>query len=160
MALNMEKIAVTPYFRTYWIQHNITEMQSYGSAISDLYREGATYREERVILPKKQADEAALAQSAQAVTGLLSGAQETMAFTRLAPRTRRAAWPCWSRKFSRHGLAQPARSNSLRKSSSRADKPAQERTWKRESMWSRRRTPAWILLKTCDRRWKRPARRP
>jgi len=45
MVLNMEKIAVTPHFRTYWIQHNITEMQSYGSAISDLYREGATYRE-------------------------------------------------------------------------------------------------------------------
>src|SRR6476661_819566 len=58
MALNMEKIAVTPHFRTYWIQQNITEMQSYGSAIADLYRDGATYREERVILPKKQADEA------------------------------------------------------------------------------------------------------
>jgi hypothetical protein len=80
MALNMEKIAVTPHFRTYWIQHNITEMQSYGSAISDLYREGATYREERVILPKKQADEAALAQSAQVVTGLLSAVPKDYGF--------------------------------------------------------------------------------
>ena len=72
MVMNMEKIAVTPHFRTYWIQQNITEMQSYGSAISDLYREGPVYREERVILPKKPGDEAALAQSAQAVTTLLS----------------------------------------------------------------------------------------
>jgi hypothetical protein len=80
MVLNMEKIAVTPHFRTYWIQHNITEMQSYGAAISDLYREGPTYREERVILPKKQADEAALSQSAQAVTALLGAVPKDYGF--------------------------------------------------------------------------------
>jgi hypothetical protein len=85
MVLNMEKIAVTPHFRTYWIQHNITEMQSYGSAISDLYREGATYREERVILPKKQADEAALAQSAQAVTALLGAVPKDYGFYQAGP---------------------------------------------------------------------------
>lgn len=85
MVLNMEKIGVTPHFRTYWIQHNITEMQSYGSAISDLYREGATYREERVILPKKQADEAALAQSAQAVTALLSAVPKDYGFYQAGP---------------------------------------------------------------------------
>ncbi|HSK42783.1 MAG TPA: hypothetical protein VLA83_02730 [Candidatus Binatia bacterium] len=85
MVLNMEKIAVTPHFRTYWIQNNITEMQSYGSAISDLYREGATYREERVILPKKQADEAALNQSAQAVTGLLSAIPKDYGFYQAGP---------------------------------------------------------------------------
>jgi hypothetical protein len=85
MALNMEKIAVTPHFRTYWVQHNITEMQSYGSAISDLYREGATYREERVILPKKQAGEAALAQSAQAVTALLSTVPKDYGFYQTGP---------------------------------------------------------------------------
>ena len=71
MVMNMEKLAVTPHFRTYWIQRNITEMQSFGSAISDLYRDGAVYREERVVLPRKQADEAALTQSAQVVSGLL-----------------------------------------------------------------------------------------
>jgi hypothetical protein len=85
MVLNMEKIAVTPHFRTYWIQHNVTEMQSYGSAISDLYREGAAYREERVILPKKQADEAALAQSAQTVTGLLSAVPKDYGFYQVGP---------------------------------------------------------------------------
>lgn len=85
MVLNMEKIAVTPHFRTYWIQHNITEMQSYGSAISDLYREEATYREERVILPKKQGDEAALAQSAQAVTALLGALPKDYGFYQAGP---------------------------------------------------------------------------
>ncbi len=73
MAMNLEKIAVTPHFRTYWVQQNITEMQSYASAVSDLYREGTVYREERVILPKKpSADESELAQSAQAVSSLLA----------------------------------------------------------------------------------------
>ena len=85
MVMNMEKIAVTPHFRTYWIQQNITAMQSYGSAISDLYREGAVYREERVILPKVQADEAALAQSAQAVTTLLSAVPGDYGFYQAGP---------------------------------------------------------------------------
>lgn len=85
MVLNMEKVAVTPHFRTYWIQHNITEMQSYDSAISDLYREGATYREERVILPKKQADEAALAQETQAVTALLGAVPKDYGFYQAGP---------------------------------------------------------------------------
>jgi hypothetical protein len=85
MVLNTEKIAVTPHFRTYWIQHNITEMQSYSSAISDLYREGATYREERVILPKKQLDETSLAQSMQAVTGLLGSLPKNYGFYQVGP---------------------------------------------------------------------------
>ncbi|HLY98263.1 MAG TPA: hypothetical protein VKT33_04275 [Candidatus Angelobacter sp.] len=72
MVLHMEKVAVTPHFRTYWIQHNITQMQSYMAAVSDLYREGTVYREERVILPKKaNEDDAEIIQSAQAVTALL-----------------------------------------------------------------------------------------
>src|SRR4029077_17695774 len=72
MVMNMEKLSVTPHFRTYWIQNNITEMQSYLSAISDLYREGPVYREERVVIHKKPGDEAGLAQSAQTVSSLLS----------------------------------------------------------------------------------------
>ncbi len=81
MALNLEKIAVTPHFRTYWVQQNITEMQGYASAVSDLYREGAVYREERVILPKKpSADESELARSAQAVSSLLALAPKDCGF--------------------------------------------------------------------------------
>lgn len=83
MALHLEKIAVTPHFRTYWVQQNITEMQGYESAVSDLYREGATYREERVILPAKSSeDENALTQSTQAVTGLLSMVPKEYGFYR------------------------------------------------------------------------------
>ena len=85
MVMNMEKIAVAPHFRTYWIQNNITEMQSYSSAISDLYREGQVYREERVVLPKKQGDETALAQSAQAATNLLSAVPKDYGFYQVGP---------------------------------------------------------------------------
>jgi hypothetical protein len=80
MVMNLEKLAVTPHFRTYWIQRNVTEMQSYASAISDLYREGAIYREERVIIPKNQADEGVLAQSAQVVSSLLSSVPKDAGF--------------------------------------------------------------------------------
>jgi hypothetical protein len=82
MVMNLEKLAVTPHFRTYWIQRNITEMQSYSCAISDLFRQGQVYREERVIIPKNQGDEAALAQSAQAVSGLLSSVPKDVGFYR------------------------------------------------------------------------------
>jgi len=51
MVLNMEAIVKTPYFRTYWIQQNITEMKQYKSAVADLYRDADGLREERVLLP-------------------------------------------------------------------------------------------------------------
>jgi hypothetical protein len=86
MVLNMEKIAVTPHFRTYWVQQNITEMQSYAAAVNDLFREGAVYREERVILPKKAVeDENALLRTQQAVSNLLSFAPKDVGFYRAVP---------------------------------------------------------------------------
>jgi hypothetical protein len=54
MVLNLGKITVAPHFRSYWIQQNITEMAGYTSAVSDLYRQGRVYREERVLLRKVQ----------------------------------------------------------------------------------------------------------
>ncbi len=50
MVLNLEKIVSSPYFRSYWVQQNITEMKQYASAVSDLYRTGQSYREKRVLL--------------------------------------------------------------------------------------------------------------
>ena len=50
MVLNLDQIVRTPYFRSYWIQRNITEMKQYTSAVSDLYRTRDNYREERVLL--------------------------------------------------------------------------------------------------------------
>jgi hypothetical protein len=52
MVLNLEKLVPSPYFRSYWIQHNITEMKQYRCALSDLHRSSLTYREDRVLLRK------------------------------------------------------------------------------------------------------------
>jgi len=50
MVLNLEKIVPSPYFRSYWVQRNVTEMKQYASAVSDLYRNSQSYREERVLV--------------------------------------------------------------------------------------------------------------
>ena len=55
MVLNLEKIVPSPYFRSYWIQQNITDMKQYSAAISDLTLSGREYREERVLLRKTSA---------------------------------------------------------------------------------------------------------
>ena len=52
MVLNLEKIVPSPYFRSYWVQQNITDMKSYTAAVSDLFRSAKQYREERVLLKK------------------------------------------------------------------------------------------------------------
>lgn len=49
MVLNLNRLVPSPYFRSYWVQQNITEMKQYSSAVSDLYRTGQSYREERVL---------------------------------------------------------------------------------------------------------------
>jgi hypothetical protein len=88
MLLNLEKIASTPHFRTYWVQQNITEMQSYSVAVTDLYRDGAVYREERVILAKKPLDdENALRQVANSVSDLVALVPKGEGFYRAAPVT-------------------------------------------------------------------------
>jgi hypothetical protein len=52
MVLNLEKIVPSPYFRTYWVQQNITDLTQYAAAISDLFRSDQQYREERVLIRK------------------------------------------------------------------------------------------------------------
>jgi hypothetical protein len=73
MVLNMKKIGVEPHFRTYWVQQNLTEMQSYAAAVSDLYCRGNVYREERVLLRKKapEHDDPTQKESTHAVGSLL-----------------------------------------------------------------------------------------
>jgi hypothetical protein len=64
MALNMTKIVPSPYFRSYWIQQNITELKQYSAALSDLYLTPESFREERVLIasnPDKEAVSADLA---------------------------------------------------------------------------------------------------
>jgi hypothetical protein len=53
MVLNLEKLVPSPYFRTYWVQQNLTDMKQYSSAVSDLFRKGNEYREERVLILRK-----------------------------------------------------------------------------------------------------------
>jgi hypothetical protein len=52
MVLNLEKIVRSPYFRSYWIQQNITDTKQYSAAISDLTLSDKEYREERTLLRK------------------------------------------------------------------------------------------------------------
>ena len=56
LVLNLEKIVPSPYFRTYWIQRNITDTSAYRAAVSDMFLSPAEYREERVLLKKQEGD--------------------------------------------------------------------------------------------------------
>jgi hypothetical protein len=55
MVLNLEKIVPSPYFRSYWVQQNITDLKQYTAAISDLALSGQEYQEERILLRKTPA---------------------------------------------------------------------------------------------------------
>ena len=46
MVLNLDKIVPSPYFRSYWVQQNVTDMRAYTAAVSDLFRSKQEYREE------------------------------------------------------------------------------------------------------------------
>jgi hypothetical protein len=71
MTLNLEKIVRTPYFRSYWIQQNVTEMKQYRSAVADLYMDSDNFREERVLLPKTPQEKATALGDLSALTSLL-----------------------------------------------------------------------------------------
>ena len=55
MTLNLAKIVPSPYFRSYWVQQNITEMKQYAAAVCDLDRTPDGLREDRVLLPAEGA---------------------------------------------------------------------------------------------------------
>jgi hypothetical protein len=71
MTLNLEKIVPSPYFRSYWVQRNITEMKQYRSAVADLFMDTGDFREERVLLPRSPQENAASATNLDALTALL-----------------------------------------------------------------------------------------
>ena len=79
MVLDLDKIVRTPYFRSYWVQNNITEMKQYTAAVGDLYRSGQSYREERVLLRREgvtlppRATSVGSGQSRSSGRGLLHG---------------------------------------------------------------------------------------
>jgi hypothetical protein len=57
MVLDLEKLVPNGYFRTYWVQQNISDLSQYSAAVSDLFRSSAQYREERVLIRKKKLEE-------------------------------------------------------------------------------------------------------
>jgi hypothetical protein len=71
MVLNLEKIVPSPYFRSYWVQQNITDMKQYGAAVSDLFLSGKEYREERVLVKKSSPTAEALADAGPAAVAEL-----------------------------------------------------------------------------------------
>ncbi len=56
MVLNLDRIVPLPYFRSYWVQQNITEMKQYRAAVSDLRLGPAAFQEERALLLKSTDD--------------------------------------------------------------------------------------------------------
>jgi hypothetical protein len=71
MTLNLEKIVRTPYFRSYWIQANVSEIKQYQSAVADLYTDADAFREERVLLPKSAPAESINTTDLASLTALL-----------------------------------------------------------------------------------------
>ncbi|MGB8013400.1 MAG: hypothetical protein WCF68_17445 [Terriglobales bacterium] len=60
MVLNLEELVPNGYFRTYWVQQNITDLKQYSASASDLFRSGKQYREERVLIKKGEPKQASL----------------------------------------------------------------------------------------------------
>ncbi|HYM75341.1 MAG TPA: hypothetical protein VE377_05120 [Candidatus Dormibacteraeota bacterium] len=59
MVLDLQTLVPNGYFRTYWVQQNITELSQYSAAVSDLFRSDKRYREERVLIRKKEQEQPA-----------------------------------------------------------------------------------------------------
>jgi hypothetical protein len=70
MVLDLEKLVPNGYFRTYWVQQNITDLVQYSAAVTDLFRSSRQYREERVLIRKKEPQEAASADGLAAAAEL------------------------------------------------------------------------------------------
>jgi hypothetical protein len=70
MVLNLQTLIPNGYFRSYWVQQNITDLSRYSAAVSDLFRSAKEYREERVLIRKKEPAQAASADSLASTTEL------------------------------------------------------------------------------------------
>lgn len=70
MVLDLQTLVPNGYFRTYWVQQNITDLSQYSAAVSDLFRSGKEYREERVLIRKKEAAQTASPDSLAATADL------------------------------------------------------------------------------------------
>jgi len=71
MVLDLGKLVPNGYFRTYWVQQNITDLSQYSAAVSDLFRDGKQYREERVLIRKQEKEKEASAEGLSAAADLV-----------------------------------------------------------------------------------------
>ena len=71
MVLDLGKLVPNGYFRTYWVQQNITDLSQYSAAVSDLFRDSKQYREERVLIRKQEKEKEASAEGLAAAADLV-----------------------------------------------------------------------------------------
>jgi hypothetical protein len=55
LVLNLAALVRSPYFRSYWIQRNVSEVRQFSAGIADVFRSPAEIREERVLVRFGQA---------------------------------------------------------------------------------------------------------
>ena len=77
MVLDLQTLVPNGYFRTYWVQQNITDLSQYSAAVSDLFRSGGEYREERVLIRKKESTQSPSADALSAAADLSRLTPET-----------------------------------------------------------------------------------
>jgi hypothetical protein len=70
MVLDLQTLVPSGYFRTYWVQQNITDLSQYSSAVTDLFRSGREYREERVLIMRKEPEHPVSPEAQAAVADL------------------------------------------------------------------------------------------
>jgi hypothetical protein len=70
MVLDMKTLVPNGYFRTYWVQQNITDLSQYSAAVSDLFRSDNEYREERLLIRKTEAAKGSAPEGLAAVADL------------------------------------------------------------------------------------------
>jgi hypothetical protein len=70
MVLDLGNLVPNGYFRTYWVQQNITDLSQYSAAVCDLFRSNKQYREERLLIRKKEAQHSATPDGLAAVANL------------------------------------------------------------------------------------------
>jgi len=70
MVLDLRSLVPNGYFRTYWVQQNITDLSQYSAAVSDLFRSSQQYREERILIRKKEPENAPSSEALAAAADL------------------------------------------------------------------------------------------
>ncbi|HXE89454.1 MAG TPA: hypothetical protein VNK82_00670 [Terriglobales bacterium] len=76
LVMNLETLARSPHFRSYWIQQNISEIREFAAGVSDLHRSPEEYHEERVLIPRNPGEPGAPAGETTALAEVLRLAPE------------------------------------------------------------------------------------